>query len=97
MTSDLFAESAVRSFPPHLDPALVATIEVSGDTDRDHVGAAVVGRYGNNATVEVIRVIGHDGAVLHAEQFATSRAAYAAMADIRRALFSNSQTVLGLV
>lgn len=96
MSAELFTETDVRSFPPHLDPDLVSTIEVSGDTDRDHVGVASIGRYGNNATVEVLRVKGLGGALLHAEQFPNSRLAHAAAAEIRRVLAANRQALLGL-
>jgi hypothetical protein len=96
MTPDLFGESAVRSFPPHLDPARVASYACAAEPDRDHVGEAEIGRYGNNRCVYVVRVFGRGGGLLHAEQWPTRGAADAAMRRIECALEANRQTSLAL-
>jgi hypothetical protein len=73
--TDLFGVGETRSFPPHLDPAKVVCCRVRADTDRDHVGAGEVERYGNNAGVYVFEVLGPREIVLHAETFMTPDAA----------------------
>lgn len=102
MQLDIFAAGQADSLPAHQDPARVARVEITTETDRDHVGESAIGRVGNNREVDVVRVIGHDGAVLLAEQFASppsgkyAPAALRLLAEIDRRLSRNRQGALAL-
>jgi hypothetical protein len=103
--ADLFADGAADSIPPWQDPACVSDVCVCFETDRDHVGAQAIGRVGNNTDLDVVKVLGTDGAVLHSESFPRpsfglspystySRAAHDRAAQIRRLIAQNRQTRL---
>lgn len=98
MQTDLFQTGANedRSFPPHFDPARVSMVLVDEEEDRDHVAAAVggilpVGALGNNRTVFVVRVLGKAEDVLHADSFASRRAADNYAGFIQAKLHGNRQ------
>jgi hypothetical protein len=87
-------EAFTLRVPGNLDPARAVRIEIQAETDRDHVGAEAVGRYGNNVQVFVLRVRDHAGAVLHSATFPNQAAAQAERAAIAAALDSNRQQLL---
>jgi hypothetical protein len=68
---DMFA-SAAPTFPPHLDPAKVFEVVCRPATDRDHVGAAAIGRVGNNRELWLVLSLTESGEVLACESFAES-------------------------
>ena len=73
LQTDFFAAGETRSLPPHLDPAIVGAIQMRSAIDRDHVGSADVGRYGNNAAVVVLEVMDKAGGLIFAQQFPADR------------------------
>lgn len=98
---DLFGgdESAVRSFPPHLDPVRVADYTVTCDIDRDHIAAPVdgrlpVGALGTNRETYCAQVLDAAGEVLASFPFDTPGAADAKVDELRAALNRNRQMTL---
>lgn len=98
---DLFAgdELAVRSFPPHLDPAKVKDWRVVPVTDADFVAPAVagvlpVGAIGNNREVWALETIGANDEILHCEKFTTRSAAWAEQQRAENSIRLNRQLVM---
>jgi hypothetical protein len=94
MNLELFDYQATATVPPWQDPARVYRIEIDQELDRDHVRESAVGRVGTNAWVHVVRVFDRAAECILAEQFATSRQAWARRAEIETYLFRNRQMSL---
>jgi hypothetical protein len=91
MQIDLFADGSVNSRPPYLDPALVGRVLWRATVDRDHVGAAEVGRFGNNADCWVVEILGRDGATLWGERCESAEAATTLAALMTARIEANRQ------
>ena len=92
MQLDLFA-SIGHSFPPHLDPDKVEEVRIEAEIDGDHVGAAAIGRVGNNRAVHVLRVIAREGPVLYCEPFDSWDEADAKREEILKKLQHNQRSL----
>jgi len=93
---DIYGAGEAHSLPPHYDPAIVRAIYTRTTVDRDHVGEADVGKFGNNAIVTVVEVLNGDGEIILAETFRGEesqriKAATARANEIGRKLDQNRQ------
>jgi len=98
---DIFGadETAVRSFPPHLDPARVHDYDIQREADTDHVAAVVagvlpVGALGNNRDVWLVQVLDKDREILASFPFATYEQAFAKLSELRDTVDLNRQQTL---
>jgi hypothetical protein len=91
MQIDLFADGSVNSTPPYLDPGLVGRVLWRATVDRDHVGAAEVGRFGNNAACWVVEILGRDGATLWGERCDSAEGAATLAATMATRIEANRQ------
>lgn len=96
MQIDLFADGSVNSTPPHLDPTLVGRVRWRATVDRDHVGEAAVGRFGNNAACWVVEILGRDGSLLWGQRCDTQEAAATLAATMQGRIEANRQQNLFL-
>ena len=91
MQTDLFADGSLNSAPPHLDPALVGRVLWRATVDRDHVGEAAVGRFGNNAACWVVEILGRDGSTLWGERCDSAESAATLAATMTARIEANRQ------
>lgn len=94
MQSDLFADGSLNSIPPYLDPVQVGRVRWRATVDRDHVGDAAVGRYGNNAECWVVEILGRDGALLWGERCDSAEGAATLAATMTARIEANRQQTL---
>jgi len=92
--TDMFADGSLNSVPPHLDPATVGRVRWRATVDRDHVGAAEVGRFGNNAPCWIVEILGRDGATLWGERCDSAESAATLAGTMSARIEANRQQSL---